>query len=172
MNTAMKAPETGDQPDNRVHVYPVTAANKTVAVMMGVIQLCVAGWLCCGLLIPHLRARFAHSGLNFTANIIVVLLLLGLALFTAVRPFQMHVTITNSVVKVVGAFSTHTVPFADILGRRLAAGRGVRGMYLYRQSKSRVFVRESLYRPDSFYSRWKASIYDLDKADGGPDIRP
>ena len=53
----------------------------------------------------------------------------------------------------------------DISGRRLAAGRGVSGRYLYRRGKSRLFVHESSLRLDDFYKRWKASIYDLDKAD-------
>ena len=77
----------------------------------------------------------------------------------------MHVTITNSQVEVVDAFSSHSISFAEISGRRVAAGRGVSGMYIYRRGKSRVFVRESSLRLDDFYKRWKASIYDLDKAD-------
>lgn len=145
-----------------VHVYRVSAANKVLSVVIGVVLFCLAGWLCCGLFVPHLRARF---GLNTTANIVVTLTLFGLALFSAIRPFQMHVTITNSQVDVVDAFSSHTVPFADISGRRNAAGRGVSGIYLYRRGKSRVFVRESSLRLDDFYKRWSASIYDLDMAD-------
>jgi hypothetical protein len=165
MDMAVKTPLIGDQPDIGVHEYRVSAANKTVTVMLGIIQFCIAGWLCSGLFVPHLRARLAHQGLNTTANLAVTLVLFGLAVFSAIRPFQMRVTITNSQVEVVDAFSSHTIPFVDISGCRVAAGKYVRGMYLYRRGKSRVFVRESSLRLDDFYQRWKASIYDLDKAD-------
>jgi hypothetical protein len=63
------------------------------------------------------------------------------------------------------SFSGHIVPFADISGCRLAASRGVRGVYFYPRGKSRVFVRESSLRLDDFYKRWRASIYDLDMAE-------
>lgn len=165
MNKAVKATPTGDRPGSGIHVYRVSAANKTVAVMCGAILFCGAGWLCAGLFVPHLRTRLAHEGLSITAELVITLALFGLALFSAIRPFQMQVTITNSQVEVTEAFSSHTVPFADISGRRLAAGRAVSGMYLYRRGRSRVFVRESSLRLDDFYRRWKASIYDLDKAD-------
>jgi hypothetical protein len=39
------------------------------------------------------------------------------------------------------------------------------GIYLYRRSGSRVYIRESMLELDDFYKRWQASIYDLDKAD-------
>ena len=73
----------------------------------------------------------------------------------------MHLTITNSQVEVSGPFSSHTIPFADIRGMRFPG----RGIYLYRRGKSRVFVNESMLQLDDFYMRWRASIYDLDKAD-------
>jgi hypothetical protein len=38
-------------------------------------------------------------------------------------------------------------------------------MYLYRRGKSRVYVNESMFQLDDYYQAWKASIYDLDKAD-------
>src|ERR1700687_3323042 len=143
LDTDAKAPQIGDQPKIGVHVYRVSASNKAVAVMMGVILFCIGGWLCSGLLVPYLRAKFAHEGINTTANLVVTLALFVFALFSAIRPFQMRLTITNLQVEVVNAFSSHTVPFADISGRQIAAGRGVSGMYLYRRGKSRVFVRES-----------------------------
>jgi hypothetical protein len=115
--------------------------------------------------VPHLRARLAHQGLSTTADLVVTLALFGLAMFMAIRPFQMHLTIMNSQVEVTDSFSSHKIPFADIRGRRFAAGKNVCGMYLYRRSKSRVFVRESMLKLDDFYNLWKASIYDLDKAD-------
>jgi hypothetical protein len=165
VHTGAKPPQIDDQPKIGVHVYRVSGANKAIALMMGVILFCIAGWLCSGLFVPYLRARFAHEDMNSTANLVVALALSGFALFSAIRPLQMHLTITNSQVEVVGAFSSHTVPFAEISGRRIAAGRGVSGMYLYRRGKSRVFLRESSLRLDDFYKQWKASIYDLDKAD-------
>jgi hypothetical protein len=155
----------GDQSDIGVHVYRVSAGNKATTVVIGVLLFCIAGYLCSGLFIPLVRARFAHQGLNTAAIAVFALGLCGLALFSAIRPFKMQVIITNSQVEVVDAFSSHIVPFTDIAGYRSAAGRGVRGMYLYRRGKSRVFVRESSFRRDDFYNRWKASIYDLDQAD-------
>jgi hypothetical protein len=165
MNTAANMPLQRNQPDDGAHVYRVSAANRAAVVVLGVVQFCLAGWLGSGLFVPHIRARFAHQGLNATADLVVTLAVLGLALFSTIRPFQMRVTITNARVEVVGAFSSQTIPFAEISGRRFAGGSHVRGMYLYRRGKSRVFVRESMLRPDNFYERWRASIYDLDMAD-------
>jgi hypothetical protein len=103
--------------------------------------------------------------MSIAAELVITFALFGLALLFAISPFRMQVTITNSQVEVTEALSSHTVPFADISGQRLAAGNYVHGMYLYRRGGSRVFVRESSLPLDDFYWRWKASIYDLDKAD-------
>ncbi len=165
MDKAVNGPLTGDQPKSDLHVYRVSAANKTVAVMLGVVQFCLAGWLGSGLFVSQIRARLAHEGLSTTANLVVTLALLGLALFSAIRPFQLRVTITNSQVEVVRAFRTYTVPFAEISGRRFTGGKSGSGIYLYRRGKSRVLVSESLFPLDDFYKRWRASIYDLDMAD-------
>ena len=165
MKTAVKTIPTSDQPDSSAHVYRVSAANKAVLVLMGVILFYGAGWLCAGLFVPHLRARLAQQGVSTTADLVLTLALFGLALFSAIRPFQMHLTVTNSQVEVTDSLSSHTIPFADIRGRRSAGGRSVHGIYLYRRGKSRVFVRESVLQLDDFYKRWSASIYDLDKAD-------
>jgi hypothetical protein len=156
---------TGDRPGKGIHVYHVSASNKTAMVLIAVILFCLAGWSCAGLFVPHVRTRLAHQGVSTTADLVITLTLFGFALFCLIRTFQMHVTVTNSQVEVTDALSSHTVPFADILGRRLAAGKSVWGIYLYRRGKSRVFVRESVLQLDDFYMRWKASIYDLDKAD-------
>lgn len=165
VNTEVRAIPAGDQPDSSVHVYRVSTANKVLLVLLGVISFYGAGWSCAGLFLPQLRARLAHQGVSTTADLVVTLALFGLALFLMIRPFQMHLTITNSQVEVTDSFSSHTIPFADIRGRRFAGGKGVHGIYLYRRGKSRVFVRESVLQLDDFYERWTASIYDLDKAD-------
>jgi hypothetical protein len=165
MNTAVKAIPTDNPPDSGIHTYRVSAANKAVCVLVGVIVFWGAGWLCAGLFVPHLRARLAHQGWSTTADLVVTLALFGFALFTAIRPFQMHLTIMNSQVEVTDSLSSHKIPFADIRGRRFAGGRGGSGMYLYRRGKSRVFVRESMLQLDDFYKQWRASIYDLDKAE-------
>jgi len=165
IDTPVKATPTGSQPDSGIHTYRVSTANKTVCVLMGAISLSGAGWFCAGLFVPHIRARLAHQGCSTTADLVVTLVLFGFALFTAIRPFQMHLTIMDSQVEVTDSFSTHKIPFADIRGRRFDGGKGVNGMYLYRRSKSRVFVRESVLKLDDFYNMWRASIYDLDKAD-------
>jgi hypothetical protein len=134
-------------------------------VICGVILFCIAASLCSDLFDSSGRARLTHFGLNIPAAFAIGLALFVFALFAAIRPFYMNVTITDSQIEIPYTFGSHIVPFADISGRRDAAGRGVRGMYLYRRNKSRVFVRESLFRQDDFYKRWRASIYDLDKAD-------
>ncbi len=77
----------------------------------------------------------------------------------------MHVTVTDLQLEITDSFTSHTIPFAEVRGRRSAGGYKVSGMYLYRRGKSRVFVRESMFQLDNFYKRWKDSIYDLDKAD-------
>ncbi len=165
VDVALQARPTDDQADNSVHIYRVSTANKVSGALVGITLFCGSGWFFAGLFATHLRARLAHQGVSITANFVVTVVLLGLALFTAIRQFQMHTTITNSQVEVTDAFSSHTVPFAEIRGRRSKAGTRVRGIYLYRRGKSRVFVRESSLQLDDFYERWKASIYDLDKAD-------
>lgn len=146
-------------------MYCISAVNKIVAVTAGVIPFCAAVWFYFGLIDSWQQARLAHEGLNTTATVATALVLFVFALFMAVRPFYMRVIVAESRVEVVGVFGTQIIRFAEIAGRRDASGRGVRGMYLYRQNKSRVFVRESLFRQDDFYKRWRASIYDLDKAD-------
>ena len=153
-----------NQPDSGIHMYRVSTANKGVLVLMSLMMFWGAAWFFMGLFNPYLRARLGHQGLSITGNFIVTVALFGFALFNAIRPFQMRVTITHSQVEVADSFTSHTVPFADIRGRRLAGGKA-RGMYLYRRGNSRVFVRESVFQLDDFYKRWKDSIYDLDKAD-------
>ena len=79
-----------------------------------------------------------------------------------IRPFLYRVTIASSQVEVSGPFSSHTIPFSEIRGCR---SKGSKGMYLYRRGKRQVFVRDSMLELDGYYEQWKASIYDLDKAD-------
>jgi hypothetical protein len=165
MNEALKTTPTGNRQGSGIHVYRVSAANKTAMVLTAVIVFWLAGWSCAGLFVPHVRTRLAHEGLSITAEVVLTLALFGLALFSAIWPFRMQVRITNSQVEVTEAFSSHTIPFADISGRRLVAGRGGGGIYIYRRGRSRVLVRESSFRLDDFYMRWQASINDLDKAD-------
>jgi hypothetical protein len=149
------------QSDVAGHTYSVSAGNKAVGVAIGVILLCAAGVFGSSLLVPHLRAELLHLGLHTSADLVFSLTLLGIVSFSvAIRLSRMNVTITNSQVTVVRTFRSYTIPFAQIRGRRVAG----RGMYLYRRGKSRVWVHE-LFRPDDFYMRWKASIYDLDRAD-------
>jgi hypothetical protein len=109
--------------------------------------------------------RQVRHGINatdaFTRDLIVTLPLFGFVL-AAIRSFQMRVTITNSEVEVVSIFRTYTIPLAEIRGRRFT---GRRSIYIYRRGKSRVWVNESVLRLDDFYEQWKASTYDLDKAD-------
>jgi hypothetical protein len=140
-----------------VHVYRVSAGNKAAFVVLSLVLFCVA------LFVPYHHMR---HGLNTTAvlrrDLITLLPLLGIALFMAIRVFQMRVTITKSQVEVVGAFFTSVIPFTEISGCRFADGRG--GILLYRRGKSRVWVRGWL-QQDDFYRRWKDSIYDLDMAD-------
>jgi hypothetical protein len=100
---------------------------------------------------------------SIAAGFVMTLTLFGFVL-AGIRSSRTQVTITSSQVEVTGAFRSHTIPFAEISGFRLAAGKNVRGIYLYRRGKSRVFVRESSLQLDDFYERWKASIYDLEKA--------
>ena len=155
----------GDQPDIEVHEYRVSAGNRALGVACGVFMLCMVGPLCSWILAPAPHTRTQSSDLQIAAGIVFVLTLCGLAVFGAIRQFQMRVTITGSQVEVVDAFSRHIIPFAEIVGQRPVGGKGVSGMYLYRRGKPRVFVRESSFRLDDFYQRWKASIYDLDRAD-------
>jgi hypothetical protein len=155
----------GDQPDIEVHEYRVSAANKAALVACGLLVLCMVEPMYSWIFAPPPQAVAQSSGLQIAAGVVFVLALCGFALFVAIRPFQMRVIITSSQIEVVGAFSTHIIPFSEITGCRQEGGRGVSGMYLYRRGRPRVFVRESIFPLDDFYRRWKASIYDLDKAD-------
>lgn len=155
-DTTVKAPPIGDQPVNGIHVYRVATLNKAVFVILSVAMFCFV------LFVHYHQVKL---GLSTTAalkrDLIVPLPLFVLVLFMAIRSFQMRLTITNSQVEVVNTFRTYTIPFGEISGRRLAR----RAIYLCRRGKSSVVVNESLYRLDDFYWRWRASIYDRDKAD-------
>lgn len=155
MNTDVKAPMMDDRGETEVHVYRVSAGNKGVFVVMSVILFCFA------LFLPYHLVRLGRNTTDVLRGELIIFLLLGIALFMARRMFQMRLTITKSQVEVVGAFFTYIIPFTEISGRRVA---DVRGIYLYRRGKSRVWVRGYLQR-DDFYQRWKDSIYDLDMAD-------
>ena len=156
-----RRPMIGDQPDAAVRVYRINAANKTVLVFSCIVTFCSLGWTCSGLFVSRIHEKIARFGLHTTEAVFITMIFFALALFATIRWFQMHMTITYSQVEVVDVYSSHTVPFAEILGRRHTS----EGMYLYRRDKSRVYVRERGYRLDNFYWQWKASIYDLDKAD-------
>lgn len=145
----------GDQPEG-VHVYRVSAANRGAGVVMSVILFCFA------LFLPYHLVRLGRNTADILRADLIIFLLLGIALLMAIRLFQMRVTITKSQVEVVGAFFTYIIPFTEISGRRVADPSG--GIFLYRRSKSRVWVRGWL-QQDDFYKRWKDSIYDLDMAD-------
>lgn len=151
--------------DGQIHVYRVSFANKVVSMLIGALSLWGAGWVGAGLFVSHLRTRIAQQGCSTATVLTITLTLFGLALFFVIRPFQMRLRITSSQVEVPGAFSSQTIPFSDIRGRRNGGGTGGRGTYLYRRGKSRVLVRESILQLDDFYNRWSDSIYDLDKAD-------
>jgi hypothetical protein len=159
-DTAVKAPPIGDQPVNGVHMYRVSAPNKAVFGVLSIAMFCF-------LLFGHFHQ--IRLGLNTATalkrDLIIPFPLFVLTLFMAIRSFQMRVTITNSQVEIINAFRTYTIPFAEISGFRIASRGRSKGIYLCRRGKSRVFVNESMYRLDDFYWRWRASIYDRDKAD-------
>jgi hypothetical protein len=164
-NIPVKANSSGDQSTSDVHVYRVSVGNMVVSVMGAAMVFCIGAWLCAGLFVPHLRGKLAHQGVSVTVNLVVAVTFLVFGIFWMIRTFQWHVTITNAQVEVDNGFRSHTIPFTDISGRRFGAGRGTRGIYLYRRGKSRVYVNESMFQLDDHYRRWQASIYDLDKAD-------
>lgn len=151
----------GGRPDTAAHKYRINTANKAVLMFCCVVSFSLFGLAGSGLFVSSVHSAIVRRGVHPTAAVITTGAFCVLALFGAVRWFRMRVTITDSQVEVVDVYSSHTVPFAEILGRRFAS----EGMYLYRRGKPRVYVRERGYRLDDFYKQWKASIYDLDKAD-------
>ena len=146
-------------------MYRVSVGNMVVSVICAAMVFCIGAWLCAGLLVPHLRAKFAHQGVSLTVNLAVAVTLLACGIFLMIRTFQWHLTITNAQIVVDNGVRSHTIPFTDIYGRRFGGGRGTSGIYLYRRGKPRVYVNESMFQLDDYYRRWQASIYDLDKAD-------
>jgi hypothetical protein len=154
-----------DQPSSDVHIYRIAARNKIVMVISGAMLFCMGGWSCASLFVSHLRARLAHQGVDITANLVATVVLFVFAILFMPWPFQTRVTIMKEQVEITNGYISHIIPFADILGRRAGGGKGGSGIYLYRRSKSPVWVPESNFQLDAYYQRWRDSIYDLDKAD-------
>ena len=121
-----------------------------------------AACFCLGIVVPFHLVRLGQSASEaIESSLIIIGPLFLLVVFTGIRSNQMHITITDSQVEFVNLLRRHVIPFTEIRGRRNAG----RGMYLYRRNKPRVYLGESSFKLDEFYTRWVASIYDFDKAD-------
>ena len=140
---------------NEVHVYRISAGNKAMPWVLAVLLFCF------GIFIPFHDVRLGQRVVDAIESGLVVLPLFVLVVLVGLRSNQMHITITDSQVEFVNLLRRHVIPFTEIRGRRNAG----RGMYLYRKNKPRVYLGESSFKLDEFYTRWVASIYDFDKAD-------
>jgi len=165
INTRAQGSLPDDHLADDVHVYSVSVANRVTCVICGAMMSGIGVWICAGWFIPHVKTNLAHSCAGLSSCISFGATLLAFGIFFLIRTFQWHLTITNAQVEVDNGFRSHTIPFSDITGYRVAGGRGTSGIVLYRRGRSRVYLNESIFQLDDYYRRWRASIYDLNKAD-------
>lgn len=149
----MNANTLSTQTADSRHVYRVTRANRIALVIVGTMPLILIAILC----LHHSPA----VTVQLQDILPLLLLFLGGAYLCFIRPRQLRITITATRVDVTNGFATYTIPFVEITGCRKYAT----GMFLYRRTKSRVWIPERSFQLDDFYAEWRASIYDLDKAE-------